>query len=681
MTGMLKETLDCLVKHPRAVALIALLVMAVFPAAYVIIEPTQQVSIVVKLLPYLLLPIISGLLVYLVLKSIEREQKARSDEARRRAEEIATLYSIGETIASSLDLETTLTTIMERVSQAFQVEAGSLLLVDGDELKSKVAIGEKGEQLKSLALPIGQGIAGWVAQKGEPLLVSDVQTESPRYRTIDDSVDFVAKSVICVPMKDKNRQVVGVIELINRLDDCPFNTEDLKLLDYISTSAVIALDNALLHEETERRLAEVSALLTLANQITSSLDLQEVLDRIVNILKNVIDCRSCCIFLLHEESQTLEIKASSGIKPKWVKEAKLKVGEGISGKVVQDAKPLYIPDTYKDPDFIVFDPAVRSLFVVPMINKGRVIGTLSIDDDEINAFSPDEGRLLTIAAAQAAVAIENAQLFENLKERAERLERAYEELKEMNRLKSEFVQNVSHELRTPLTFIKGYVELFMDGSLGELDEVQREKMEIVARKTRTLDRLIKDIISLQRVELAGLKVAPISLAEIAHMALEAAEAEAQQMGLVLKADIAEDLPPILGDCDRIDQVFDNLLGNAIKFSPQGGEITVRIREEGEYLCTEVSDTGIGIPADKLNKIFEPFYQIDGSTTRQFGGTGLGLAIVKNIIEAHGGKVWAKSEAGKGSTFFFTLPKATESFAIEMETLSYTEERSHPSTET
>ncbi len=681
MAGILKETLNCLVKHPRAAAAIALLVMAAFPVAYVIIELTQQVSIAVKLIPYLSLPIISALLVYLVLKSVERGQEARSAEAKRRAEEIATLYSIGETIVSSLDLETTLTTIMERVSQAFQVEAGSLLLVDGDELKSKVAIGEKGEQLKPLTLPIGQGIAGWVAQKGKPLLVSDARTDPRSYHAVDDSVDFVTKSVICVPMKDNTRQVVGVIELINRLDSRPFNTDDLKLLDYISTSAVIALDNALLHEETERRLAEVSTLLTLANQITSSLDLQEVLDRIVNILKNVIDCRSCCIFLLHEESQMMEIKASSGIKPKWVKEAKLKVGEGISGKVAQDAKPLYIPDTRKDPDFIVFDPTVRSLFVVPMISKGRVIGTLSVDDDEIDAFSPEEGRLLTIAAAQAAVAIENAQLFENLKERAERLERAYEELKEMNRLKSEFVQNVSHELRTPLTFIKGYVELFTDGSLGELDEVQKEKMEIVARKTRILDRLVNDIISLQRIELAGLKVAPISLAEIAHMALEAAEAEAQQVGLVLKAKIPEDLPLIVGDRDRVGQVFDNLLSNAIKFSPEGGEITVRIREEGEYLCTEVSDTGIGIPADELNKIFEPFYQIDGSTTRHFRGTGLGLAIVKDIVEAHGGKVWVKSELGKGSTFFFTLPKVIESQSIHMEALGYTDERSQPPTGT
>jgi len=308
--------------------------------------------------------------------------------------------------------------------------------------------------------------------------------------------------------------------------------------------------------------------------------------------------------------------------------------------------------------------------VVPLIARGKVIGTLNVDDDKVHAFSPDEGRLLTIAAAQAAVAIENARLFESLRERAERLGRAYEELKEMSNLKAEFVQNVSHELRTPLTFIRGYVELFLDGGLGELSHLQKEKMQIVASKTRALNRLVDGIISLQHIEMAGIKVMPTSLPEIAHLALEAARAKAQQAGISLKAKSAASLPLVLCDRDRVDQVFNNLLGNAIKFSPDGGEITVRIEDEGEYLRVEVSDTGIGIPPDKLDKVFERFYQIDGSTTRHFGGAGLGLAIVKDIVEAHGGKVGVKSEQGKGSTFFFTLPKVDMAYAAA---LGYTDQ--------
>jgi signal transduction histidine kinase len=142
---------------------------------------------------------------------------------------------------------------------------------------------------------------------------------------------------------------------------------------------------------------------------------------------------------------------------------------------------------------------------------------------------------------------------------------------------------------------------------------------------------------------------------VTTIALESAEAAATKAGIVLKADIPETLPPVWADPKYLQQVFDNLLGNAIKFSPDGGKITVCIRKEGEYLRVAVSDTGIGIHEDHLERIFERFYQVNGSPTRLFGGTGLGLALVKKAIEAHGGKVWAESQLGQGSTFFFTLP--------------------------
>jgi len=421
-----------------------------------------------------------------------------------------------------------------------------------------------------------------------------------------------------------------------------------------------AIENARLFNETQQRLAEVSTLYTVAQQTTTSLDLNEVLENIVSIIKRVLACRGCCIFLVDQETQELSIRAASGLSDKWRDEARLKVGEGISGQVAATGRPIYIPDTHSYPGFIFFDPTVRSLLAVPMTTKDRVIGTLNIDDTRVDAFTDDDGRLLSIAAAQAAVAIENAQLYKGLKERAEKLERAYNELKELDRLKSEFVQNVSHELRTPLTFVKAYVELLLDGTLGELNQRQRESLEIVAERTNTLTRLVRDIIALQQIERESLHLSLVNLGEIAQMALLGAEVTARQAGIVLKADIPSDLPLVPGDRDRLNQVFDNLLGNAIKFSPDGGEVTIRVWDAGDVVEASISDNGIGIPADELEKIFERFYQVDGSTTRRFGGTGLGLAIVKRIVEAHGGRVWAESEQGRGSTFFFTLPKLESS---------------------
>jgi signal transduction histidine kinase len=291
-----------------------------------------------------------------------------------------------------------------------------------------------------------------------------------------------------------------------------------------------------------------------------------------------------------------------------------------------------------------------------MVIHERVIGALAIDREVPNAFTPDDERVLTIAAAQASVALENARLYEDLQERARRLEQAYTELKEVDRLKDELVQNVSHELRTPLTFIKGYVELLLAGEMGDLTAGQRESLSIVADKTDLVSRLVADIMLLQQIEHESLRWSDIDLGQAARRALQSQEVTAAQAGLTLRAIVPPDLPLVRADRDRLNQVFDNLIGNAIKFSPNGGEITVQLLDTGEMVQVTVSDTGIGIPPDQLERIFERFYQVDGSVTRKYGGAGLGLTIVKRIVEAHGGRIWADSEPGHGSTFTFTLPK-------------------------
>jgi len=431
---------------------------------------------------------------------------------------------------------------------------------------------------------------------------------------------------------------------------------------------------------TERLVGDTAYLL--ANQVSSSLDLDDVLDSIVRILKQVLNCRGSVIFLFDDKKEWLEMRASCGVKPHWQRSARMRMGEGISGKVAQDANSLYIPDARLEPDFIVFDPAVRSLFVVPLIHKGEVIGTLNVDDDKPNAFSGDVGRLLTIAGAQAAAAIANARLYKDLQERAQRLAQAHRELQESDRLKSEFVQNTSHELRTPLTFVKAYVELLLGGTLGALTDRQQASLQIVADWTDKLVRLVDNILTIQAVERGELNFAPVDLAEVVHSAVQSAAATAHQAGLSLAEDLEPDLHPVWGDRARLEQVLVNLIGNACKFAlpptvPRrrdveqqavdagcvGGTITVRLRNsdradtEGPYVRAEVIDEGIGIAPDQLTKIFGRFYQVDGSSTRRVGGTGLGLAIVKEIVEAHGGTVTVNSEVGVGSVFSFTVPTA------------------------
>jgi PAS domain S-box-containing protein len=575
-------------------------------------------------------------------------------ERERRIEELTTLNKIGETIVSSLDLDDTLTAIMQRVNAVFQVEAGSLMLVENGRLVFRVLLSPYAEIVRRHTLNVGQGIAGWVAQHGHPLLVPDARADPRWYPDVDADTDFQTKSILCVPMKTKD-ETIGVIEILNPIDGRQFTEDDLHLLESIATSAVIAIENAQLYKETEQRLAEVSTLYILAKQMTSSLELQVVLDTIATALKRVLDCRGCCIFLLDEETQQLEIKASAGITPQGRQNTRIRIGEGVSGQVMKDARQIYIPDTHQVPNFQYFDQKVRSLLVVPLITKDRVIGTLSVDDLKVDAFSPEDGRLLTIAAAQAAVAIENARLFESLKERAKKLGEAYAELQDLDRKKDEFVQNVSHDLRTPLTFVKAYVELLLDGTLGPITDPQRDSLDIVTQRTDAITRLVDDILTLQQLDRGAMRMMPVAMGDLVRSVVQGAEATAAQTGITVRVEIAEALPPVYVDRDRLVQVLDNLLGNAIKFSPDGGIITVRIRPVDTAVQVEVADQGIGIPADKMDKIFERFYQVDGSSRRRFGGTGLGLAIVKRIVEAHNGKIWVDSEEGKGSTFSFTLP--------------------------
>jgi signal transduction histidine kinase len=446
----------------------------------------------------------------------------------------------------------------------------------------------------------------------------------------------------------------GPIGLI-AVDGVPQRETTRRLLRTLADIAAVAIHKEKLHQETVARLAEVSTLYTLSTQITSSLSLTSVLNSIVSILRMTLDCRACSIFLIDTTKEFLQLEAASGPSVAWKGIARLRVGQGISGRVIAERRSIYIPNTQLEPDFIFFDPQIRSLLVVPLIIRDKAVGTLSIDDVQPNAFD-EEIRLLTIAAAQAAVAIENAQLYESLQASYKELEHAFDELRHLDQMKSELIQNISHELRTPLTFIKGYLELLQDGEMGELLGAQKEAMDIVADKAEALSRLVDDIISMLQVGREQLRTAPVSLADIGRTAIQAAKVSAMDAGLTLQDEIPDGLPLIMGDRRRLGQVFDNLIQNAIKFSRPRGTITVRMQEEETEIRAEVKDIGIGIPAEQLSRIFDRFYQVDGTTTRRFGGTGLGLAIVKQIVEAHGGQVGVVSRQNKGSLFSFTIPK-------------------------
>ncbi len=230
-------------------------------------------------------------------------------------------------------------------------------------------------------------------------------------------------------------------------------------------------------------------------------------------------------------------------------------------------------------------------------------------------------------------------------------------LKNLERMRQDFVANVSHELRTPLTTIKGYVETLLEGAWKE--EVGFQFLQVIQRHTDRLTKIVEDLLTLSRIESKGfqLKTEKVSVIELIEDAFEFVSQGAEKKGILISRGQIPSHLFVQGDRDYLGQVFVNLLDNAIKYTPEGGAIEVSVIErEDQQILFLVKDNGIGIPREDLSRIFERFYRVDKGRPQEMGGTGLGLSIVKHIVQANGGKVWAESQPGKGSTFYFTLPK-------------------------
>ncbi len=432
---------------------------------------------------------------------------------------------------------------------------------------------------------------------------------------------------------------------------------------------LVALFSALLTRLLERSLEHWRAAnrnLALLNQasqtFSSSLDLDQVLATVLKEVCHLLGAVAGSVWLSDPDSQGLICRQATGPQSEQVRGWRLTLDEGIAGAVARTGQSLIVPDLRADErHFKELDRQIgldlRSVLSVPLQTREQMVGVLQVLGNKVGCFDPEDQALLESLGATAAIAIENARLYAEEQERADTLARALAQQRELDRLKSEFIQNVSHELRTPIGIVRGYAELLDGGQLGDLEPGQKEAVSVMVRRIQTLNRLVDDISTILEVESQGVPLAPVDLAEIGRELLEAFQADAERGGLSLEAQFEPGLPPVLGNADHLIRVVDNLLRNAIKFTPGRGRVSLRLWGEGASVVLEVADTGVGIPPDQLERVFDRFYQGDGSTTRRHGGTGLGLALVKEIVQAHGGEVSVTSQLDEGSTVRVTLPAA------------------------
>lgn len=269
-----------------------------------------------------------------------------------------------------------------------------------------------------------------------------------------------------------------------------------------------------------------------------------------------------------------------------------------------------------------------------------------------------------ILQLQAALQSANRKLEQRVEERTRDLQNALSKLSEVSRLKSNFISNISHELRTPLTHLKGYLDLFSDGTLGPLTVMQTDALNVLTRAENRLEKLIDDMIHFSQAASGEftLKMEPVNLPPIIEKVVSRSAKRADRKSVTLQAKQSADLPAVIADEEKISWVILHLIDNAIKFTPSGGSILVETAPDGDMVKVSVDDTGVGIPQQRLDEIFEPFHQLDGSSTRRYEGAGLGLALVKSILEAHGSLIKVDSQVGRGTKFEFLLQKLTNHHA-------------------
>jgi histidine kinase len=389
----------------------------------------------------------------------------------------------------------------------------------------------------------------------------------------------------------------------------------------------------------ESRVARLELIIEVSRVINSTLNLQPLLHNIIQIATKLTATEASSILLLDKKTGELHFEAATGVKGEEVKPIVVPLDNSIAGWVIKKEEPVLIPDVRKEPlhyhqvdDMTSF--STRSILGVPLQVKDKVIGVLEvlnkIGDKE---FTQDDIETLTILAAQAAIAIENARLFQQ----------------------SDLLSEVVHELRTPLTSIRGYSKMLL---LTEDIEQKRklEFIETIHREAVRLGQMINDFLDLARLESGRTHMAkkPVNMSEVISetLAMLQPQAAEQQVSISLRA--PETLPPLIGDRDRLKQVMVNLVSNAVKYNREGGQVDIEAKVRENELNVAVGDTGKGIAEEDLPHIFEKFYRVD-DPEQQTKGTGLGLSIAKHIIEVHGGTISVQSTWGQGSTFSFTLP--------------------------
>jgi len=620
---------------------------------------------------------------------LEKMVQERTEELHHRYRQLETSIAVGHHITSILDLDQLLNYVVELIKDRYGYYFVGVFLLDesGTYVTAQAGTGEAGRVLRreGFRLKVGEeGIIGWVAKNRRLARIDDVSQDN---RYLHRDIVPNTRSELALPLV-MGRTVLGVLD-IQSDQVAAFRLDDLPVFQSLADQVATAIQNASLYqsEKTRRQLAET--LYEVSRALSRTLDLPEVLDLILEHLAKTVPYDRAVVML--QNKGELEVVAARGF-PDGVQPLQLRVSikeDDVFQQIYQTRQPLVIPDVLQRPGWQHQEnlPQARAWLGVPLTRFDQVIGMVSLTRAIPNAFNSDEVKLATTFAGQAAFALENARLYDKIvrfsqqleemvRERTVAVQEAYDQLERLDRTKSDFISIAAHELRTPLTVLRGYSKMLLNDALIKENSHRLELVTGIHTGAVRLQEIVTSMLDIAKIDGRVLELYPEPLSIPSFIELVAqtfTEPLAERKQTLTIADMS-DLPSTMADPDAMQKVFYHLIVNAIKYTPDGGKITITGRcltggREDPFPGIEiiVSDTGIGIDPQLHELIFTKFYQTGelalhstGKTVFKGAGPGLGLTVARGIVEAHRGKIWVESpgydeKTFPGSQFHVVLP--------------------------
>lgn len=586
------------------------------------------------------------------------------EESQRRARQLEILNQVGRSLTSTLELDPLLSQILVSAVEILRSEAGSLLLVDEvtDELVFVVTTGPVASDLTGMRLPPGTGLVGKAVEMRSSIIDNNVHQSKDWFEKNDESTGFITRALMVVPMEVRDK-VIGVIEVINKVDGSPFSPDDQRLLSAFTAQAAVAIQNARLFTNTDQALAarveELSVMQRVDRELNASLDLTRAMHITLDWAMRQSQAGAGLVAVVEKQEESeelvLRIMSAQGYAGDLTDRQTLDRIRQINA--VQEAlegKSLPLKAEQNAHQYLL--NGGQSQLVIPIRREEQTIGLILLESALAENFDEEAKAFLTRLSDHAAIAIANAKLFTAVEA--------------ANAAKSDFISFVSHELKTPMTSIQGFTDLLSKGAVGPVNEAQAGFLATIRANVRRMDRLVSDLSDISKIEAGKLRLefSAVDVQEIVDEVVRSTKGQIDQKEQTLFVEVPDHLPDVWGDRTRIIQVLTNLVSNAYKYTPQQGHIFVRaeqtpnlwdtnVEAAPNVLHISVQDTGIGIKPEDQKQIFSKFFRSDDPKARESPGTGLGLNITKNLVELQGGKIWFESEFRKGTSFHFTIPVA------------------------